>query len=189
MILRISIARKYLGLIIYFHYQSMNIIKKGWKWSFLISLRDTFQYSFPIKTYSFTILKGATHRRLYVLHAVIPGIAKTQRWDAGGLQEKSCWFWDFSIILADFMIFAPSLLTYLIPRVLAEMKCHNIKITTNQNNQMLVKKICCQHFRFSLYRHHTKNTPWITNLLDEKKLARKLQFYFFFKSDAYLYLS
>ena len=95
------------------------------------------------------------------------------------LQEKSCWFWDFSIIIADFMIFAPSLLTYLIPRVLAEMKCHNIKITTNQNNQMLVKKICCQHFRFSLYRHHTKNTPWITNLLDEKKLARKLQFYFF----------
>ena len=95
------------------------------------------------------------------------------------LQEKSCWFWDFSIILADFMIFAPSLLTYLIPRVLAEMKCHNIKITTNQNNQMLVKKICFQHFGFSLYRHHTKNTPWITNLLDEKKLARKLQFYFF----------
>ena len=102
---------------------NLNIIKKGRKWSFPISLRDT------------TIVKGVTHRRrLYV-----PDIAKTQRWDAGGLQEKSCWFWDFSIIIADFMIFSPSLLTYLIPRVLAEMNCHNIKLTTNKNNQILVK--------------------------------------------------
>ena len=77
---------------------------------------------------------------MYIVHAVIPDIAKTQRWDAGGLQEKSCWFWDFSIIIVDFMIFEPSLLTYLIPRVLAEMKCHNIKLTANKNNQMLVKR-------------------------------------------------
>ena len=76
---------------------------------------------------------------MYIVHAVIPDIAKTQRWDAGGLQEKSCWFWDFSIIIVDFMIFEPSLLTYLIPRVLAEMNCHNIKLTPNDNNQMLVK--------------------------------------------------
>ena len=57
---------------------NLNIIKKGRKWSFPISLRDT------------TIVKGVTHRRRLYVHVVIPDIAKTQRWDAGGLQEKSC---------------------------------------------------------------------------------------------------
>ena len=35
------------------------------------------------KTYCFTIVKGVTHRRRLYVHAVIPDIAKTQRWDAG----------------------------------------------------------------------------------------------------------